>query len=268
MKIAFIQHNIAFGQKQENIAKVEAMIEKRLDSFDLLVLPELFNSGYLFTSYDELKNLAEPIGEGITSERLTALARQYHAFIVAGLPERNGERFYNSAVLIGPQGLMGSYRKIHLFDTEKDWFTPGDRPFEVFDIGLAKVGIMICFDWIFPESARSLALQGADIICHPANLVLPYCQRAMVTRSLENGVFSVTANRVGTEARGGLKLSFTGGSQILDPKGNVLAGATADEETMRTVEIDPLGAREKFITQKNHLLDDRKIEMYHLGCET
>lgn len=267
MKIAFIQHDITFGQKEENIAKVEAMVEKNGASFDFLVLPELFASGYLFTSFDELESLAEPIGKGITSHRLFKLAQKYHAYIVAGLPERAEDKFYNSAILVGPNGIIGSYRKIHLFDTEKKWFTPGNRPFEVFDIGLANVGMMICFDWIFPESARSLALQGADIICHPANLVLPYCQHAMVTRSLENSVFSVTANRIGSEERGGSKLAFTGGSQILDPKGNILASASVDKQIICIVDIDPSQARDKWINPNNHLLNDRRIELYHLGAE-
>ena len=118
---------------------------------------------------------------------------------------------------------FGAYRKTHLFAEEKKWFDPGDTGFQVFDMGQVKIGVMICFDWWFPESARVLALKGADIFCHPANLVMPQCQRVMPAHSLLNGVFTITANRVGTEERGGkAPLQFTGKSQIVDPRGEVL----------------------------------------------
>jgi predicted amidohydrolase len=121
---------------------------------------------------------------------------------------------------------------------------------------------MICFDWIFPEAARSLALLGADLIAHPSNLVLPYCHAAMVTRALENGVFTATANRVGTESRAGRSLTFTGGSRIIDPRGRVLAEAgTATEETL-VVDLDPAAARDKMITDHNHRLADRRPGLY------
>ena len=113
--------------------------------------------------------------------------------VVVGLAERAQDHLYNSAVLIGPNGYIGTYRKIHLFFEETLWFTPGNTGFQVWDIGQAKVGLLVCFDWFYPEAARTLALQGADILCHPSNLVLPHCPDAMVTRCLENHVFAITA---------------------------------------------------------------------------
>ena len=187
-----------------------------------MVLPELFNTGYQFISREEARDLAEKVPSGRTCKAMTDLARSGNMILVFGLAERDKDRIYNSAAIVGPEGYMGVYRKTHLFAEEKLFFEPGDTGFQVFDTGSARVGIMICFDWWFPESARSLALKGADIICHPANLVLPDCQQAMVTRSLENGVFSATANRIGTESRGGKRpLSFTGKSQILDHRGEL-----------------------------------------------
>ena len=124
---------------------------------------------------------------------------------------------------------------------------------------------MVLRRWIFPESARSLALQGAEIICHPANLVLPYCQRAMVTRSIENSVFSITANRIGSENRGGSELTFTGNSQILGTKGELLVNAAETEEALQIVEINPEDARNKKITPLNSLFEDRRNNLYHLG---
>jgi predicted amidohydrolase len=151
---------------------------------------------------------------------------------------------------------------VHLFDREARVFAPGPDPFQVFAWGEWRVGLMICFDWIFPEAARSLALLGADLIAHPSNLVLPYCHAAMVTRALENGVFVATANRVGTESRAGRSLTFTGGSRVIDPRGRVLGAAgTATEETL-VVDLDPAAARDKMITDHNHRLADRRPALY------
>ncbi|MFQ6091953.1 MAG: nitrilase-related carbon-nitrogen hydrolase, partial [bacterium] len=195
MKIGFIQSFPKFGEKERNVrGAVERMSEVEAD---LVVLPELFNSGYLFRSVQELEELSEEIPEGFTTQTLMEIARKRSTYVVGGLPERAGKIFYNSAVLVGPEGFIDLYRKAHLFADEPKWFEKGDTPFRVHDIGLARVGVLICFDWIFPEAARTLALRGADIICHPSNLVLPYCQKAMVTRSLENGLFSITCNRIG-----------------------------------------------------------------------
>ncbi|MBN1349154.1 acyltransferase [candidate division KSB1 bacterium] len=267
MRAAFLQFDVAFGEKSKNLDTVEKILSKQHRDFDLLVLPELFNSGYLFSSHEELAQLAEAAEDGMTSRRLREWAQTFRAFIVAGIPERDGECIYNSAILVGQDGVAGCYRKIHLFDTEKYWFTPGNRPFAVFDIDFARIGIMICFDWISPESARSLALLGAEIICHPANLVLPYCQRAMVTRSIENSVFTITANRIGTEHRAGRGLTFTGASQILDTRGKPLVSASAKEECLRIAEIDPAQARDKNITETNHLFNDRRPTLYFSGTK-
>ncbi|MEE9543759.1 MAG: nitrilase-related carbon-nitrogen hydrolase, partial [Thermodesulfobacteriota bacterium] len=170
MLVGFVQSSPKFGEVGRN---VDIALRRVLRAdVDLIVLPELFNTGYRFRSLKEAFRLAEEIPDGPTTERLIETASAKKVFIVAGLAERKGKKVYNSAVLVGPRGLIGVYRKAHLFSTEKRLFTPGDTPFEVFDIGKAKVGMMICFDWLFPEAARALALKGADIICHPSNLVL------------------------------------------------------------------------------------------------
>lgn len=263
MKAGFIQFEARFGDKEHNLKTVSRLIERQ--NADLWVLPELFNTGYIFTSSDELDHLAEGIPDEETTQFVISLAKKLNTNIVAGLAEKSSQRHYNSAVLVNNKGFQGLYRKIHLFDQEKIWFTPGDQPFQVWDIGLAKIGIMICFDWIFPEAARTLALKGAEIICHPSDLVLPYCQNAMVTRCLENHVFAITANRIGTEQRGERTLAFTGGSQITGTKGEILHRASTDREEVAVVEIDPGLARNKFATTNNHLFEDRRPEMYQWG---
>jgi predicted amidohydrolase len=151
---------------------------------------------------------------------------------------------------------------MHLFNEENLWFHPGDRGFEVYDIGLCKVGIIICFDWIFPEAMRILALKGADVICHSANLVLPFCQDAMVTRCLENRVFAITANRTGTEQRGGRYFRYTGRSQISGPVANLLYRAGADTEEVGIVQVDISAARNKSINDYNDLFSDRRVGFY------
>ncbi|UCE17061.1 MAG: acyltransferase [Gemmatimonadota bacterium] len=262
MKIGFIQFHPEFGKKEKNVEKAVGII-RDIDA-DLIVLPELFNSGYLFTSAEEVENISEDVPSGYTTQSLLHVAKDTDTFIVAGLAEKAEGARYNSAVLLGPEGFVGLYRKAHLFKDEVKWFEKGDTGFNVHDIGLARIGMMICFDWIFPEAARTLALKGADIICHPSNLMLPFCQKAMITRSLENGVFSLTCNRVGVEERGGERLEFTGLSQIVDPKGNVLALASEDEEGTQVVEIDPMEARDKTVGI-NKIFQERRTDLYELS---
>jgi predicted amidohydrolase len=261
MKVGYVQTSPAFGRVEEN---VEGAIKKlETLSADLVVLPELFNTGYRFKSAAEARRLSEPVPGGYTTSRLVEAAKASGKFIVAGLAERKASRLYNSAVLVGPRGLLGVYRKAHLFWHEKDFFTPGPGPFRVFRAGGARVGIMICFDWVFPEAARALALKGAEIICHPSNLVLPHCPDAMVTRCIENRVFAVTANRVGTEERiRGERLKFIGQSQVVGPDGKILCRASKGRREARAVRVEPTRARDKMITPKNHIFRDRRKRLY------
>jgi len=127
--------------------------------------------------------------------------------------------------------------------------------------------MMVCFDWFFPESARMLALKGAQVICHPSNLVLPYCQTAMVTRCLENRVFAVTCNRTGTENRGGKVLHYTGASQVVDTAGNLLSRAGENEEVAVVVDIDPAKAQDKQLNLHNNLFGDRRPSFYTDICK-
>jgi len=230
---------------------------------DLWVLPELFASGYQFLSPDETRSFGEIVPEGPTTQALLSFAAEMGCHLVAGLPELDGDRVYNASVLVGPDGVLACYRKLHLFYEEKQNFAPGDRPFTVIDIGCARVGMMICFDHLFPESARSLALQGADVIAHPANLVLPdLAQRTMSIRALENGVYTATANRVGTESRGSESLTYTGQSQIVAPDGSILARLDTANAEIAVVEIDVSVARDKSMTKHNDKLGDRRPEYY------
>lgn len=262
MRVGYVQMDCTFGDVEANLDRAESLLKK--GEADLFVLPELFNTGYFFRDREQVGELAEPIPDGRTTTFLVETAQQKDCFLVAGLAESAGEKLFNSSVLVSPEGVLAVYRKIHLFNLEKDWFDPGDIPFFVTDIGDCKIGMMICFDWIFPESMRSLALLGADIICHPTNLVMSYCQDATVTRCLENNVYSITANRIGADTQGDKEFRFTGKSQITGPLGKVLASSPPDVEEVKTVEIDLAAARDKHINPKNDLLADRRPEMYSL----
>ncbi len=251
-----------FHDREASIRSIEGLI--RGTDADLLVLPELCTTGYVFSSHEELRSLAEPVPGGITTRALAVLARETNTSLVIGLAELHGNKVYNASVLIDRSGAVvtPTYRKLHLFWDEKDLFTPGDRPPLVHRGERVPVGLMVCFDWAFPEVPRSLALQGADIICHSANLVLPFAQGAAVTRAIENRVFVILANRVGEERQGETCLRFTGQSRVVDPKGRILIESDDTAEEMRVVEIDPALARDKMITPRNHVLEDRRPEMY------
>ena len=261
MRVGYFQFDPVFGDVARNLDFVTARLEHV--EADLIVLPELFATGYQFVSQDELARLAERVPDGVTTNRLIEIARRRGLTIVAGLPELAALQYFNSAVVVGPKGVMGCYRKAHLFFEETLFFTPGDSGFHVWDIGMAKVGVMICFDWYYPEAARTLALRGADIIAHPSNLVLPHCPDSMVTRCLENRVFSVTGNRIGSEARGGKdRLSFIGMSEVVSPRGQILHRAPPEDEDLTVVEIDPREARTKVMNSYNDLLRDRRPALY------
>lgn len=230
---------------------------------DLLVLPELTVSGYVFQNREEVEKVAEDARQGATAILFRQLAKINNTSYVLGFAERQDNKIYNSAMLVNPDGQIHLYRKTHLFLDEKNWFTPGDSGLQVFTAkDGVKVGLMICFDWIFPEAARTLALKGAQIIAHPANLVLPWCQKAMLIRSLENRVFTLTANRIGHERNGDRELSFTGLSQITGTRGEIIKRLGNRGEKVFITEIDPEEALDKNVTLRNDILQDRRPEFY------
>lgn len=264
-RVCLAQTRPVFGDVEGNVSRALALVTRALEGkggADLVVLPELFHTGYVFRSRAEARALAEDARRGPTVRALAGYCRESGTTVVAGLCERRGGELFNSAVWIGPRGWGGVYRKVHLFFEEKRWFVPGRDPWPVFRVGPARVGLMVCFDWRFPEVARALSLGGADLIAHPSNLVQPYCQEAMRTRALENRVFCVTANRVGEDRRPGRSMRFTGKSQVVDPYGRVLVRAGATRPWARVIEIDLGVARDKRVTARNDLFSDRRPELY------
>jgi len=264
MKLGIFQFAPIWGNKDENLKKIEDTIAS-YSSIDLWILPELCTTGYQFSSKDEIEELAEEFPLGKSSKFLQELSGSTQSAIVIGVMERANNNFFNSAAIFDKEEFLGTYRKVHLFYEEKIWFLPGNKTPSIFDINGVKVGVMICFDWIFPEVARTLALQRAQIIAHPANLVLPYCQDAMITRSIENRVFTATANRIGTEViKGKQPLTFTGKSQVIDPGGKRLGSLSENEESVLIADINPEEALNKMITPYNDVLKDRNPSVYQL----
>jgi len=263
MKLALVQMDVRNGDRRANLQSISRRLKHV--SADLVVLPELASSGYLFKNRRALRKLAEyPSPGSPTYDLLFGLSRSTGAVIVAGFPEKDGSKIYNSAMVVGSKGLLGVYRKVHLFDREHLIFDPGDTGFKTWKVKGTTVGVMICFDWIFPESARTLAMSGAQVIAHPANLVLPYFQDAAITRALENRVFVATANRIGTEEVGDQRLTFTGRSQLVSPRGEVVGRAPGKAPRTLLFEIDPLLAKDKMLTQRDHVLKRRRPGFYRL----
>ncbi len=245
--------------------RIKAILRERRE--EVIVFPELATSGYLLAK-EELPEVSLETDSSFFKE-ITEIAKERDLVIVLGFSERSGDKYFNSAALITPEGVKGVYRKVHLFGDEFDLFEAGDE-FKVFEVrrpgekATFKLGIMICFDWVFPESARTLALKGAQVIAHPANLVLPYCPKVMPWRALENKVFTATADRVGEESLGGKTLRFIGTSVICSPKAEILVMLSESLEQIGTADINPDIASDKMITSRNHLFKDRRPEVYSL----
>ncbi len=264
INLSFIQFAPAFGQVERNLDTAFRLARRAKSG--IIVLPELFNTGYAFRSKEEVRRLAEPALDGGTCRTLVTLSKMKSSTIVAGFAESDRGRFYNSAAIVSKGKFLGVYRKLHLFHKEKTWFSPGNLGLRVFDQDGFKIGVMICFDWIFPEAARTLALKGAEVIAHPANLILDgLSQTVMCARSIENMVFTITANRVGVETRGGETFRYTGRSQIVSPKMKILARAGTMREAVASVSVDLGSARKKVIFGENNIFEERRVKEYHRG---
>lgn len=265
---------VAAVQCEPKFADVPANRRMVLERFDeatqngarLVVFPECALTGYGFDDRQEACPHAETI-PGPSIDVFARACKSDGAFMIVGMLEVDGDRLFNACALIGPDGLVGSYRKIHLPYLGVDRFAnPGDRPFAVQDAGGIRVGMHICYDGGFPESGRVLALLGADVLVLPTNWPTHSERSAevmMATRAIENTVYAIACNRVGEE-RG---FRFVGRSSIVDPSGEALAFASPDREEILYAEIDPLRARTKRLVRvpDRHVIDrihDRRPEFY------
>ena len=270
IRVACLQMEPEIGQKEKNLFRSLELIEQAGKAgANLVVLPELCNSGYMFATREEAFDLAEPVPGGASCESWMAAARKYELFIVAGITEREGDKLYNSAVVLGPKGYIGTYRKNHLWGEENLFFEPGNLGVPVFHIGAGRIACAICYDIWFPEIFRLAALQGADMLCVPTNWVpmpgqpdnFPVMANILAMGGAHaNSMFVAAADRVGVE-RG---QPFLGNSLIVSHAGWPLAGpASPDREEMLIADLNLADARRKRnLNEFNQLLRDRRTDVY------
>ncbi len=252
------QANFAVADPEANFRIIQSLLaEADAAGAEIVLLPELANSGYALQDIAEARASTEVIPGGPVCRLLEEWSRPGR-MAVCGLCELAGDRVFNAAAVFCAGIYLTTYRKAHLFMKETLLFTSGEKEPPVIEFKGHKIGLMICYDWAFPEVARLLALQGAQLLLHPSNLVLPYGPQGMVVRSIENRVFAATANRWGVE-RG---LQFFGRSQITSPHGELLAQAGADFTGVITADLDLALADDKQLTPYNHIFNDRKPALY------
>jgi predicted amidohydrolase len=265
VRVAVAQIEPKLGERERNLETCLARLEEAVAAgAELLVLPECAIPGYMFESLEEALEHAEEI-PGPATETLEGAAARHGAYVVCGLLERDGDLLRNSAVLVGPDGLIGTYRKTHLPFLGADRFvTPGDE-LTVWETPLGRIGVEICYDLRFPEVTRTLALKGADIVAHPTNFPMAAkVQTEVITlaRAAENRIYLLTANRVGRERSG----EFCGWSQIVDPFGTRLAEADLFEEKLLLGDVDLEKARDKDYVipgeYELYLFGHRRPELY------
>jgi 5-aminopentanamidase len=267
LKVAAVQFDPKIMANAKNLEQI--MSKTRIaaqNGAKLVVFPECAVTGYMFASREEAKPYMETV-PGPSTDRMEKLCRELGTHVIYGFLEKEGNRCFNSAALVGPQGLIGNYRKTHLPFLGIDRFLDrGDGPFCVYQTTIGNIGIHICYDCNFPEVARSMALGGADILGLPTNwpvgrMVVP--RLILPTRAFENHVYVVAADRIGNE-RGG---KFIGNSEIIDPMGEILAQAGAESDEIIYVELDLASARKKRLIMKPgefelDFINDRRPELY------
>jgi predicted amidohydrolase len=270
LKIAGVQMEPKILEKERNLSRCLELIQGAAASgAGLIVFPECALTGYMYSSLQEALPVCEPV-PGPSTTQITGLCRDLNVHVVVGLLEIDDDNCYNSAVLLGPAGLLGRYRKIHLPYLGIDRFiSSGSSAPDVFDTPIGSIGIGICYDAMFPEHARILALQGADILVLPTNWpeqreFIP--EHVIPARAAENHIFIIAVNRIGEE-RGS---RFIGHSIIAHwGKGTALATGQPGEETTIYAEIDPVQAREKHVIINPgefefDVLRDRRPELYNV----
>ena len=267
IRVAAIQMEPRVGEKKTNVDETLDWIHRAAkEGARLVVLPELCNTGYVFETREEAFSLAERVPDGPTCRSWLKAAHENNVSVVAGIAEKDGPCLYNTAILAGPEGFIGKYRKLHLFHRERLFFELGNLGLPIFYLPFGRVGLIVCRDAWFPEVARIYALQGADLICDPTdwalpeekqreNFLAPYIHLAT---AIVNTIFMICANRVGLE-RG---FEFPGSSCIIGPSGFLAGPASMDKSEMVTAEINVVSARYKKTTALTDRIADRRVDVY------
>ena len=274
VRVAVVQFDPQVGTDhcESNLRQsLELALEAAHGGASLIVLPELSNCGYFFKNRQDAFDHSESVPDGNSVQRWMAFAREHQVYLVAGLTERDGMRLFNTGVLVGPDGFIGKYRKAHLWNMEKLWFTPGDAGLPVFETPIGRIGLLICWDIWFPEVPRILSQQGADIICSLNNWVWTppplfdeagKCMASYLTMTAAhaNNVFIAAASRIGEE-RGA---RYLGCSLIAGTNGWPIGKvASADQQEILFADIDLTSARSAPIWNSlNDLHRDRRSDLY------
>jgi predicted amidohydrolase len=258
-KAAAVQFEPHFGDKERNVEALLALVEEAAKAgAKLITTPEMATTGYCWYDRAEVSGFVETI-PGPSTNRFAELARKCDCFIVLGLPEVDPETnlYYNSAALIGPKGLVGVHRKTHPYISEPKWAASGNLGHKVFDTKIGRIAMLICMDIHFIETARLVALGGADVICHISNWLAertpaPY----WISRAYENGCYLIESNRWGLE-RG---IQFSGGSCIIAPDAEILA-VVDNGDGIAYGTIDPARARLRQVSGEP-VMSQRRPELY------
>jgi 5-aminopentanamidase len=271
-KIAGVQMDVAFANPSANLARIQTFLRETSSAGAMLtIFPECALTGYCFTSREEAMACAQTIPAPPT-DTISETCKELDSHAVFGLLEKDGDRLFNACVLIGPDGVVAKYRKVHLPSLGVDNFTaPGDQPFAVHEINGLRVGMNICYDYSFPEASRVLMLEGADLIVLPTNWPEGSRKGAAYlinARAHENHLYYFAVDRVGTE-RG---FDFIGLSKCCDPTGDIVVEAAHADEAILYAEIDPAFARQKHLVKipgkhEVHRIKDRRPDMYHPTVE-
>ncbi len=273
IKIACVQINPKIKAVDRNLNTILAKLkEAAAKRAKLVIFPECALTGYVFKSLDEARPYIEAV-PGPSTKKLMKACEELKVYTVLGLLEKDGEKCFNTAVLIGPAGIIGKYRKNHLpFLGIDRYLNKGNQPFKVYKTPIGNIGLHICYDCNFPENARIMTLLGADILVLPTNWPEgrnKVAEFVVVTRAFENKVHVAVADRVGVE-RG---TRFIGMSKIINAWGDVLVEASRDREEIIYGEVSLNDSREKHVVLKPgefeyDFIGDRRPELYGRICQT
>lgn len=268
VRVACIQTDVKLKDINFNIKHAKQMIEEAAShGAELMILPELFTTGYTFQNRKEVYSYAETVPEGATCQFLVEQSKLYSAYIVGSMIEREGDDLYNCSILTGPDGFIGKYRKLHLCGDEIYWMEPGNLGIPVFCTKIGRISMLICLDGFYPETYRLCALQKADIICVSTNWshvkALPAPYKTMgptltMANALSNHIFVAAATRIGAEPG----LDYPGQSIIAGVNGGPLAGPAPDTETIIYADCNLSDTRKRYLDSTNSRLGNRRTDLY------
>lgn len=257
VKITTVQMNVSYKNRAENIATVKTLLDGADSLGDVVLLPELFSTGYLFNEAVEIHLLSESLDDSQTLRDLQTIAAQHDVLIVAGIAERAEDCFYNTLVLVDKNGLKDRYRKIAQTNIDKAYFSRGSDIVTFEHLGV-KFGLAICFDLWFPEIIRQYTEQGVDVLLHPANFGGEQSLHISRARAIENSMFVFTCNRIGSEKADAINGTYCGKSQAISPQGGPLMMCGTDTE-VQTISIDIEGQQDKKVIGVNLLEEMTEI---------